>query len=260
VTRTILQRFLSKKSTQERILQVVLARTEGKVGEAEVDDIVQDANERALHTTALPGDADALRPWVSAIAASAAADHFRKEKRDKQRMEEIKSALGLPDDDALEPTAPPIAFARAADEGIAVEKLSDWLARKVTSRADRLTLEMIRHKAKTDVGNAELAAEFGMTEAAYNMRLQRFKAKWVPAWRKEVRRRRLGIGLGVLVLLLLLAAAWAWLVRPRVGHTDFAAPPVERSPTVVPAPSERVHGPEVPVGAPVDGKGDKKEK
>ena len=45
--------------------------------------------------------------------------------------------------------------------------------------AEKLTLEMIKQKAATGQSNARIAAEFGMSEGAFDQRVYRFKAKWI---------------------------------------------------------------------------------
>jgi hypothetical protein len=132
-------------------------------------------------------------------------------------------------------------------------KIDPWLGDNVKSAADKLALEMIRYKAATKKTNAEVAAEFGMTEAAYDNRVLRFKGKWVPAWKREQdRRRRDRTVVWLVVIALALAAfAWWWL------HTDKTEDirPTD-VPVLLPAPSASATlEPEEPFhqAAPTDG-------
>ncbi len=244
VTLALFHEFLGKKATQDRIREVVLARVKRGTSPAEVDEIVQETNGRALITTALPRSVEGMRPWISTVAANAAADHSKAEKKREKRMDRSVDVDELPPDEAVtlagEEDASVELTPAEAGETFRGGRLVRWLDAKVRTKADRLTFEMILRKAATKASNEEVAAEFGMTEAAYDNRLLRFKAKWVPAWTREKARRR-RIALLVLgILLLLVAAALAWVVRPRPRVVE---PPRVEPPSVVPVPSATSSGP-----------------
>ena len=263
VTRTLLARFLGKEATQARIRQVIAARiqarrpkadadrapveverkaVDGDEKDVDIDDIAQRVNVRALMTKALPKEATAMRAWISAIAGNETHAYYREQGRSRRQLERAIEKARLVEDDALvepDPDAAPVAPEAAnADADV----LATWLKTQRTTAADELTLEMIRHKAATRVDNAQLAAEFGMTESAFDNRLLRFKAKWTPGWKREKARRLRALLLLSIVLLLLVAAALAWLARPRPRPADTIlplAPVVEPvvEPPVPPAPS-----------------------
>jgi hypothetical protein len=65
--------------------------------------------------------------------------------------------------------------ARAPAEEPEQGMLGKWVDAQDLSKADRLTLEMIRDHAKNGGSNTELAARFGMTTFAWDTRLYRFK-------------------------------------------------------------------------------------
>jgi hypothetical protein len=79
---------------------------------------------------------------------------------------------------------------------------------------DRTVVEMIRYKANhPGMTDAQVAATFGLTLAAYESRYRRFRQRYVPLRRRYVERRN-----AVLLLLLLFGCAVALLVgllRPR---------------------------------------------
>ncbi len=82
VTRELLTEFLAKTATQDRIREVVLARVPKGTSPADVNDIVQQANGRALHTKALPDSVPGMRPWVSRVAVNAVFDQSRLKTKD----------------------------------------------------------------------------------------------------------------------------------------------------------------------------------
>jgi hypothetical protein len=97
-----------------------------------------------------------------------------------------------------------------------------------------------------------------MTAAAYDNRLLRFKAKWVPAWKKErTRRLRKLLLLGVLVLLLL-GIALAWLYRAWPRPVPPTAPKAEPKALPVPAESGSVEPVFEPAAPPLPLHGDGK--
>ena len=63
VTRALTNAFLAKKTTQDRIREVVEARVPTRTQAADVENLTQTANERALTTTSLARSVKGLRPW-----------------------------------------------------------------------------------------------------------------------------------------------------------------------------------------------------
>jgi hypothetical protein len=241
VSREVLTAFLGKKATQARILQVVRARVRNGTQPSEVDDLVQKANLRAMTAKALPSGADRMRPWVSQVAAYTVIDHYREAAKETKADLRPISLEDVPLDEAVmeEPLDEGRLDAKDATfegktEPLDSATLVSWLGGVVTSAADLMTLEMIRCKAITGMTNAALAAEFGMTESAYDSRLLRFRSQWVPTWKKE-KERRWRIGLLILTIVLLVAvAALARYVWPRLfGRID---PPARIEAPVPPAP------------------------
>ncbi len=295
----LLRLFLAKKSTQDRILQVVAARMPRGTPEHLLRKVLSDVNLKVMYTTALPRSPETMRPWVSRVAVNAVFDHLREQTKqaklhppppeddhgryglsfaETERMakrsehddapseddDAPSSDDDLPFDDALEEPEQEGAPMNEDDAQVDASVLSDWLRDAVKTKADALTLEMIRFKANSGVDNARLAAEFGMTETAYNNRLLRFKAKWVPAWKKAkaLRLRKLAF-LGLLILLLIgiaLALLYRWLSRP-VAPPARAIPTAPASadapPAPVPTSSTRAEPPFEPA-APPPSRGDGK--
>ena len=239
VTPKLMELFLAKNSTQDRIRQVVAATLPKGAKESDVDEVSQRVNLKAMSTASLPRSVEEMRPWIGTVAANATTDYLKERTRDRKRFDRTHDVSDLPDDEALSEAVGSIPVVGAAssepDASLEGGPLYDWLSSRTTSAADKLTLEMIRTKAVTKASNAQVAAEFGMSVAAYDNRLLRFKAKWMPQW-KRYQRMRLALLL-VIVLLLLAMAALAWLIirpRPRTTHTPQLTPPVV---PVLPAPS-----------------------
>jgi hypothetical protein len=82
----------------------------------------------------------------------------------------------------------------------------------------------------------QIAAEFGITENAYDQRVQRFKSKWMPKWKKHRRDQ----ALMVVALVLLLGAALWWMLH---GKTEEAIGPTA-VPVLAPAPTASVAPPD----------------
>jgi len=247
VTRELTNAFLATKAALDRIREVVEARVPVGTPAADVDDLVQDALERALKTKSLASSVPRMRPWIARIAQNKVIDHCRANKKHLTWLRRDVDVQELPPDPATEgedevrplEAVPPSAPSEPAPRGM----LEAWIEGQPLTAADKLTLEMIRDHARLGGKSSDLAARFGMTTAAWDNRLLRFKAKWVPRWKKHRRNRALAI-----VLLLFAAAAVAvllvlwWLGRlgPGVGpvpanearpapsaSTDAAPPPLE---------------------------------
>ena len=85
--------------------------------------------------------------------------------------------------------------------------------------------------------NAVIAAEFGMSEAAFDQRIARFKAKWIPRWKKHKREQALFV---VLVLLFLGGLLWWFFHGPkREEARPTAVPVLSAAPTPSAAPEEQ---------------------
>jgi DNA-directed RNA polymerase specialized sigma24 family protein len=247
VTRALTHAFLATKAVQDRIREVVEYRVPRGTQKSDVNDVIQEANLRAVATTSLARSIPAMRPWISRIAQNAVIDHFRGNARHLKWLDRSVDVQGLPPDaaleaDALESTPEDAAAPPRPIESIDEQSLQRWLETHVTTKADRLTLEMIRQKAAAGgKANAAIAAEFGITEGAYHQRVHRFKAKWLPRWRqyRKDRQRAMVVWLAVGGAALLVAALWWLLYGPktteRIGPTD--GPDLRPVPTgSVPAP------------------------
>ena len=236
VTRELTYAFLAKKATRDRIKEVVQARVPAGAQEAEVNDIIQEASLRALETTSLARSVAGLRPWVSRIAQNQVIDHYRGNTKHLRWLNRAVDVQELPRDAATEgdeaevPAADPTAPPRPIEE-LNERMLGAWLQANVETKAEKLTFEMMKQKATTRQTNAEVAAEFGITEGALDQRVQRFKAKWIPRWKKHKRDQALLVV--ALFLGLLLAGALWWLLH---GKTQDAIEPAA-VPVLSPAPT-----------------------
>jgi len=230
VTRALTNAFLAKKAVQDRIREVVEYRVPRGTQKSDVNDVIQEANLRAVATTSLARSVAGMRPWSSRIAQNAVIDHFRGNARHLKWLDRSVDVQGLPPDaaleaDRLEGTPEDPAASPRPIESIDERSVQRWLDTHVTTKADRLTLEMIRQKAAAGTSNAAIAAEFGLTEAAYDQRVHRFKAKWVPRWRQYRKERQWAIVVLRTVggAALVVAALWWLLYGPkkteRIGPT-----------------------------------------
>ncbi len=251
VTRALTNAFLVTKAARERIREVVEARMPGEQ-ESDVEDVCQQALEKALTTTELARSVAALRPWVSRIAQNAAIDHLRRGAKHIKWLDRSVDAQELPPDPAMEGEDPADerrleAVARpSADEDDARGMLGRWIDRQPLTKADRLTLEMIRDQAKNGGTNADLAARYGMTVAAWDNRLLRFKGKYVERWKRHRERQLVLLLIGVALALVVAVLVGRWLrgreepptpavVPERVAPSASAAP----APAPAPAPEDR---------------------
>ncbi len=243
VTRELTYAFLAKKATRDRIREVVEARVPRGTQEADVLDIVQEANVRALETTSLAKTVTGMRPWVSRIAQNHVIDHYKGNAKHLRWLNRGVDVQELPRDAATEgdeaevPAADPTAPPRPIEE-LNERMLGSWLQSNVETKAEKLTLEMMKKKATTQQTNAAVAAEFGITEGALDQRVQRFKAKWIPRWKKHKRDQALLV-FALLLGLLLAGALWRLLH----GKTQDAIEPAA-VPVLSPAPTASVAPPE----------------
>jgi DNA-directed RNA polymerase specialized sigma24 family protein len=249
VTQELTSAFLAKKATQDRIREVVEHRVPRGTQAADVRDLIQKANVRALTAKSLARSVPGMRPWLSRLTQNVVIDHYRGEAKHLAWLNRSVDVQELPPDEAAEGEDVELSSAAPADAAGPVDpialaspsepldvadndRLNRWLGDNVKTKADRLTLEMLRQKATSKKTNAAVAAEFGMTEAAFDNRLLRFKRQWVPAWkRRESRRTTVLI---VLWLMLAVAAAVWWLLQPRQERVEIRPAP---DPLVVPAPT-----------------------
>ena len=136
-----------------------------------------------------------------------------------------------------DPTAPPRPV-----ETVDERRLVTWLGQNVKTAADRLTLEMLVEKGTTGKSNAVIAAEHAMTEAAFDNRILRFKARWIPQWKRSEERRQRAVLLLVLAGVLV-AAALAWWLLHRGAKIEEIRP--TEVPVLLPAPTASVAPPPV---------------
>jgi DNA-directed RNA polymerase specialized sigma24 family protein len=250
VTAALTQAFLAKKATQDRIREVVECRAALGASKMDLEDMIQDANLRAMTTTSLARSVPGMRPWVSRIAQNVVIDFYRDGAKHLKWLRRDVDVQELPPDAAADgeegelpppdPNAPP----RPVQE-LDRRMLHGWLAANVKTKAERLTLEMIEQKAASNVSNADLAAEFGMTEAAFDNRLLRFKNKWIPRWQKHKRDQVMVI---VLLVFAAAAAGLLWSLESSKKKGDVQGPTEVR--VLQPAPTATASAVEDPDAAP----------
>jgi DNA-directed RNA polymerase specialized sigma24 family protein len=228
VPRALANAFLGLKTTQARIRQVAVHRLGGKNAPRDrVDEVVQSANEKALATTSLPAAPEQLRPWVSAVARSAAIDFLRRHAVHDARFGGTVDLEELPPDPVDAPDEEEDAEPEPdAGEDASVEwsgerprpkperfLIGPWLEAEIEKsrghrEQGRMMLEMLRYKSQhPGMTDAQVAATFGLTLAAYESRYRRFRQRYIPLRRRHIERRN-----GVILLLLLLGGVIALVV------------------------------------------------
>jgi hypothetical protein len=240
--------FLGLRTTQRRIRQIAVRRLGGKEAPPHaVDDVIQATNEKALTTSSLPTAPERFRSWVSAIAQHAAVDYLRRQGVEDARFGTDVDVEELPPDPLDAPDELPVPSEgdlASDDPGVASWDagripprpepylIGPWLEETVEKSKGnrehgRLVLEMLRYKARhPHLTDAQVAAVFGLTPAAYESRYRRFRQRYVPLRRRYVERRN------TLLLLLLIGGALAlvaWLLQPHrkvilIGPDPFAVP------------------------------------
>jgi hypothetical protein len=259
VTRELTMAFLAKKATMDRIREVIDARAPKTMQEADRKDIFQKANLRAMETTALAKSVPGMRPWVSRIAQNEVIDHLRGQVTHLRWLKPGVDVQELPPDPATEgeeaevpaddATAPP----RPIEE-MSPRMIGPWLIASLETKGEKLTLEMWKHKAASGATNAVVAAEFGMTEAAFDQRIARFKAKWIPRWKKHKREQALFVAL----ILLFLGGLFGWFFHgpTREEARPTAVPVLSAAPTPSVVPPEQFNNadPTQPPPSEEDGK------
>ncbi|HEX8791328.1 MAG TPA: sigma-70 family RNA polymerase sigma factor [Polyangiaceae bacterium] len=186
VTRAEMRAFLGERETQDRIREVVTARSSNTPADV-IDDIVQKVNEKALKTGALPRSSDGKRGWIGAVAATVAMTHFRDEKKERKwvnREAAVEEQPPAPEDMQDEEPLP-------ADGPLPPWMISRWLREQVAKNPEeKRTLDLIVRKARSKKGYADIAAAAGMTENQLNNRVHRLKEKYLPLRQKFEKDRR----------------------------------------------------------------------
>jgi DNA-directed RNA polymerase specialized sigma24 family protein len=237
VTPELTKAFLAKKATRDRIKEVVECRAAYGARKMDLEDMIQDANVRAMTTTALARSVSTMRPWVSRIAQNVVIDFYRDGAKHLTWLKPGVDVQELPPDPGYDgeegelPPPDPNEAPRPVQE-LDPRMLHGWLAANLKTKAERLTLEMIEQKAASEVSNADLAAEFGMTEAAFDNRLLRFKAKWIPRWEKHKRDQ---VWMVVVLVFVAAAAGVLWWQLGAKKSGDVIGP--TEVPVLQPAPT-----------------------
>ncbi|HEY6460519.1 MAG TPA: hypothetical protein VIY73_10230 [Polyangiaceae bacterium] len=259
VTRELTNAFLALRSTQDRIEQVISARCEGNVQASDMENILQDANERAIGTKALAESVESLRPWVGRIAQNMVVDFFRRQAVQAKWLvagvdvEELPpDPVNAPDDEVN--VADVERFEAAANDVTPPKDeswtLGAWVEAEIAKRKephrtrDAQVLEALRYKAAHPKTTDEaVAAVFGMTRDRYKHRLATFRAHYVPIRKRYVQRR---FAIIVFILLGIVALVWAFFAWKRdrlaIGADPDAKPLVATPPSASappPPPPER---------------------
>jgi len=191
VTREEMWAFLGEIETQNRIREVVTARSPN-APEDVIDDIVQKVNVKALESAALPRTQGGKRGWIGAVASTVTISHFRKEKKDRDWLNRealVEEQPPAPEDRTDESDEEE---RRVAEGGpLPPWMISRWLKEQVAKNPEeKRTYELIVRKARSKKGYAEIAAAAGMTENQLNNRVHRLKTKYLPLRQKFEKDRR----------------------------------------------------------------------
>ena len=258
VTRELVNAFIGTQMARDRITQVVTCRCIKGTPEHVIEEIVQRAHFAVAVASSLPRSVPRMGAWLSTVAHNAVPDYFREMAHHAKYQNREADVEQLPPDPASEgdetespvdPTAPPRPV-----EVIDDNMLGSWMEKQKLTAADKAVLEMIRYEAKTKASHTDVATRFGLGMTAYDNRLKRFKAKWIPAWKKEKERRnrmavmwrrarRAGAVAGVVALGVAAWLVWKWMrgdlgerapepMRPVQSASSEPVPPVPVEPPV----------------------------
>jgi DNA-directed RNA polymerase specialized sigma24 family protein len=211
-----LRAYLSLPATQKRISEIVGSFVGRNTPQFVKEEIGQEANIAALDAKSLPRSTETMPGWLGTVTRRAVYHYFRRAKADLTWLNRDV------DPDETAGAAPEV----PADGWL----VSGWLAPAVAHHErDQETYEMIRYKARTGRTDEEVAADHGITYAAWTHRLGRFKSKYLPRWR----RRQLAV---VLLLVggaaLIIVIAWLlWKAGQPSIRPDTAEPIVRPRPS-----------------------------
>jgi DNA-directed RNA polymerase specialized sigma24 family protein len=216
--------WLARPEVVARMRAAIAAASSKKLSTADADDIYQTACDKALTANKRPFVDGNTVAWFGRVAANATIDHFRDGSDDKDNLNRSKDVERLP----IRPEDDPLADL-ATSEG-----LQAWLQKRVSaSPSDKETLDLIERKAREKLTSAELAKLVGITENAFDKRVQALKKKYGPA--RTQYKKRLGAFLFTLkvvvataVVVAVVLFAWWWLRKDDMGPDPSARQPLRQ--------------------------------
>jgi DNA-directed RNA polymerase specialized sigma24 family protein len=203
--RAAVSAYVSRPDTLAAIRKKIAA----KVPRHDVDDVVQTAVETALSARCPPLSQDRIPGWVHTVVRRAIARyHRRKQARDEKE--------GLTDliDEHVDPST---------EEGFKIDGwMVPWLEKQVAGDdRDEELFDMLLEKAHSDMTYEELAARHGMTIAALNSRVFRFRKKYGQRYERAKRNTILLLLGAVLAIALAIAL---WILRARLFKVEPPRP------------------------------------
>jgi DNA-directed RNA polymerase specialized sigma24 family protein len=197
-------------------------RVARKVPPDDVDDVVQQALQKAVEAKVPPTSQDRIPGWLRTVVRRAIARYHRR----KQAREEREGLTDLIDE-YVDPRT---------EAGWEVDGwlIRTWLEKQVAGDdRDEELFDMLLEKAHTGMTYEALAAKYGMTLPALTSRIFRFKKKYGPRYERE-KRNAILLMLGAVAVIALALALW--LLRGRLFHAEGAHPPraVPTAPATVP--------------------------
>jgi DNA-directed RNA polymerase specialized sigma24 family protein len=192
-----------------------------KLTDEDCEDLFQRASMRALRANRRPFVGGNTPAWFGRVASFETLDFLRKRAKEVRRLDRSKDAEERAEQVAADPLD-------GLDES---ETLQAWLRKRVAaSEKETEFLEVLMRKAREKLTSAQAAKLLGITENAFDKRVQALKNKYAPARKRHNQRVRtfmllLKLFAGAAVVVAIVLFAWWWLHRENIVRD-----PEERAP------------------------------
>jgi DNA-directed RNA polymerase specialized sigma24 family protein len=229
-----LEAQLKVPAVRDRIKAAIREVGRTRVSDEDCDDLFQRTSMRALRAKRRPFVGGNVPAWFGRVASFETLDFLRARAKEERRLDRSEDA----EERAEEVQAEPL-------EGIDTsETLQAWLLKRVAgSEKEKEFLQVLMRKAREKLTSAQAAKLLGITENAFDKRVQALKSKYGPARQQYTRRRNavllaLKLFAGAVVVVGIALLAWWWLHREeivrdpdeRAPFKTRAAPSVDAAP------------------------------
>jgi hypothetical protein len=195
------------------------------------DELVSDANYACLTAKKPPDDPAKAPAWVARVTANTVLTHFRRSKKDLRWLNREVD---------VEEVAPSELHDGPLDVRVDFDWLLEtWLDKRVAKvPTDPMTLEMIRHKARTGQTDEQVVVHFGLSSvSAFSSRIHYFKRKYEHRRQRYLAQRRRTWMLVLKVAVGVVAVAVAALIVSLLWRPRLFAVPEPPVPTAAPSAS-----------------------
>jgi len=216
-----LEAQLRVPEVQARMKAAIRETGRTKLTDEDCEDLVQRTSMRALRAKRPPFVGGNVPAWFGRVATFETLDFLRKRAKEVRRLDRSADA----EERAEEVQAEPL---EGIDES---ETLQAWLRKRVAgNEKEKELLELLSRKAREKLTSAQAAKLLGITENAFDKRVQALKNKYGPARKRHNERVRtfvllLKLFAGTVVVVGIALLAWWWLHRETiVRDPDETAP------------------------------------